>query len=207
MARGAKLIVVDPRKSGVAEKADLWLQVRPGSDGALALSMIHVLLEEKLYDEDFTRDWTNGPFLVRADDQRLLTKRDLSPEGDAERFLVWDERSQGLVTYRADHGYARDRGSPALSGTRAITLADGKTVECWPALQLLTELAAHYAPERSEQEAWVRAQDVRRAVRMFGAEKPSCYYSWSGIEQQSDATQTNRAICLFEPNKTPEALR
>jgi anaerobic selenocysteine-containing dehydrogenase len=47
-ARSAKLIVIDPRKTSVAEKADLWLQVRPGSDGALALAMIHVLLEEKL---------------------------------------------------------------------------------------------------------------------------------------------------------------
>ena len=37
-ARGAKLIVIDPRKTGMAEKADLWLQVRPGADGALALA-------------------------------------------------------------------------------------------------------------------------------------------------------------------------
>src|SRR5207253_3561999 len=44
-ARGAKLIVIDPRKTSLAEKADLWLRVRPGGDGALALSMVHVLLE------------------------------------------------------------------------------------------------------------------------------------------------------------------
>lgn len=37
--RGARLIVVDPRRTGVAKKADLWLQVRPGSDGALALGI------------------------------------------------------------------------------------------------------------------------------------------------------------------------
>ncbi len=62
-AAGAKLIVIDPRKSAVAEKADLWLRVRPGGDGALAMSMIHVLLEENLYGENFVRDWTNGSFL------------------------------------------------------------------------------------------------------------------------------------------------
>jgi anaerobic selenocysteine-containing dehydrogenase len=44
-ARGAKLIVIDPRKHSLAQKADLWLRVRPGSDGALALGMIHVLLD------------------------------------------------------------------------------------------------------------------------------------------------------------------
>jgi anaerobic selenocysteine-containing dehydrogenase len=80
-ARGAKLIVIDPRKTSIAEKADCWLQVRPGSDGALALAMLHVLLEEKLYDELFVRQWTNGSFLVRADTQQLLTEKDLSLSG------------------------------------------------------------------------------------------------------------------------------
>src|SRR5881409_3028630 len=92
-ARGAKLIVIDPRKASVVDKADLWLQVRPGSDGALALAMIHVLLEEGLYDAAFVRDWTNGPFLVRDDTRQLLTERDLSPGGHPETFLVWDSKS------------------------------------------------------------------------------------------------------------------
>jgi len=54
--RGAKLIVIDPRQHRLAREADCWLRVRPGSDGALALGMIHVLLEERLYDEEFVRD-------------------------------------------------------------------------------------------------------------------------------------------------------
>ena len=64
-ARGAKLIVIDPRRTNLARSADSWLRVRPGSDAALALAMIHVLIEEKLFDEAFIRDWTTGPFLVR----------------------------------------------------------------------------------------------------------------------------------------------
>ena len=49
------------------------------------MSMIHVLLEEKLYDENFVRDWTNGSFLVRQDNHQLLTARDLSHSGDSEK--------------------------------------------------------------------------------------------------------------------------
>ena len=60
VARGAKLIVVDPRKVGLAAKADHWLRVRPGTDGALALSMTHVMIENGWYDADFVRDWTNA---------------------------------------------------------------------------------------------------------------------------------------------------
>ena len=192
--RGAKLIVIDPRKSNMVDRADLWLQVRPGGDGILAMSMIHVMLEEKLVDEAFLREWTNGPFLVRDDNQQLLRGRDTFQAGDSKTFFIWDERSNDLVSYRADAGYARGGVTPSLLGTHMATLVDGKVVECRPALHHLKRIAEHYAPERAEELTWVAAQDVRRAARMFATEKPSCYYSWVGIELHGDATQTNRAL-------------
>lgn len=60
VARGAKLIVVDPRKAGLASNADHWLRVRPGTDAALALSLTHVMIEHGWYAADFVRDWTNA---------------------------------------------------------------------------------------------------------------------------------------------------
>lgn len=196
-AAGAKLIVIDPRNSSAAQRADLWLRVRPGSDGVLALGMIHVLLEENLFDASFVRHWTNGSFLMRADNRRLLTERDLSRSGGRETYFVWDEQSDALVSYRADQGYAKDSVKPALAVAHRVSLIDGTTVECRPAFQNLAELAARYAPERAESLTEIPAQDLRRAVRMFVAEKPSCYYSWAGLEQHSNATQTNRAVCTF----------
>jgi len=62
--RGAKLIVVDPRKAGLASRADHWLRVRPGTDAALALSLAHVMIENGWYDADFVRDWTNAADVV-----------------------------------------------------------------------------------------------------------------------------------------------
>ncbi|MFC1461216.1 molybdopterin-dependent oxidoreductase [Verrucomicrobiota bacterium] len=53
-------IAVDPRRSETAKKCDLHLQIRPGTDAALALAMIHVIIEEHLYDADFVRDRTVG---------------------------------------------------------------------------------------------------------------------------------------------------
>lgn len=60
LRKGAKLIVVDPIKTELASKADLWLQPRPGTDGALALSMLNVIIGEEIYDKKFVRDWTVG---------------------------------------------------------------------------------------------------------------------------------------------------
>lgn len=58
--RGAKIIVVDPKRTPVAEIADLWLRPRVGSDAALGLAMAHVIIEEGLYDRAFVNDWTVG---------------------------------------------------------------------------------------------------------------------------------------------------
>ena len=195
-ARGAKVIVIDPRQHRLAREADCWLRVRPGSDGALALAMIHVLLQEQRYDEGFVRDWTNGPFLVRDDTQRLLTARDLSPSNGSDGFVVWDTVSQRPVVYHPSTGFERQPVQPALDGTFTCRLG-GAEVACRPAFALLKDIAARYAPERSEPITWVPAETVRQAVRMFATERPSCFFSWAGLEMHSDAMQTNRAISCF----------
>ena len=58
--RGAKLIVLDPRFTNTASKADLFLQPRPGTTGALVLAMIQVIIAEGLYDAEFIDKWTVG---------------------------------------------------------------------------------------------------------------------------------------------------
>ena len=58
--RGAKLIVIKPQKQPDAVIADIWVPIRPGTDGALALAMLHVIINDKLYDEEFVAKWCYG---------------------------------------------------------------------------------------------------------------------------------------------------
>jgi anaerobic selenocysteine-containing dehydrogenase len=60
LKRGAKLVVVDPRTTHFAKKADLHLQPRPGSDGALALGLLKVIVDDDLFDTEFVAQWTVG---------------------------------------------------------------------------------------------------------------------------------------------------
>ncbi|MFH1123078.1 MAG: molybdopterin-dependent oxidoreductase, partial [Pseudomonadota bacterium] len=58
--KGAKLITVDPRRTPAAEAADIWLQLRPQSDGAMILAWLNVIINEELYDKAFVEQWTHG---------------------------------------------------------------------------------------------------------------------------------------------------
>jgi anaerobic selenocysteine-containing dehydrogenase len=63
---GTKIIVVDPRRTKTAEIADLWLQIRPGTDGALGLGMLNVIINEDLYDKAFVEKWCIGFDQIKA---------------------------------------------------------------------------------------------------------------------------------------------
>ena len=194
--RGARLIVVDPRQAGLARRADLWLRVRPGSDGALALGLAHVMIDRGWYDEGFVRNWTNGPLLIRADNGRFLREQDLTRSGAAENYLAWDKTDGRPVAYDPSLGsYAADNSKLALFGSFDVETLQG-SVTCRPAFQLTTELCGRYDPKEVERITGVEADQVIRTAQMLWDARPVAYMAWSGLEQQSNATQIARAIGL-----------
>lgn len=122
-AAGTNLIVIDPRVSMTAAKADYHFAIRPGSDAALALGLANYVFANKLYDQKFLTTYTDAPLLVRDDDGMYLT----SGNDDAKAYLVWDEDSKSAVP-------AAEAKKPALFGTFT---ADG--VKCTTVLSLFKE--------------------------------------------------------------------
>jgi len=114
--RGAKLIVVDPRKNEVAREADQWLKIKPATDDALP-GWLNVIITEKRYDEPFLLRWTNAPFLVRTDEMKLLRESDIRAAGTADNFVAWDPGANSPVVYSTkDLDYEKSVATPALSG-------------------------------------------------------------------------------------------
>jgi anaerobic selenocysteine-containing dehydrogenase len=195
--RGMRLIVVDPRHVGLAAKADVWLRVRPGTDGALALGLANLMIERGWYDRDFIRDWSNGPHLVRADTGRLLTERDLDPTGDAGRLLAWDSAAARVVTYDTATGrYTGDGVDLALDGEYRVATRQGDVV-CHPAFERYSRLCRRYPPETVETICWIPRAQVEEAARLIWHARPVSYYAWSGHEHHANVTQTARAMSLL----------
>lgn len=194
LKRGARLIVVDPRRAGLAGRADHWLRVRPGTDSALALAIANVMIERGWFDQDFVRDWTNGPLLVRADNGRFLRERDLTPLGDANTYVGWDDVRATPVVYDPKRGSYESPGAHlALFGQMEVTTAGG-AIACRPAFQLAADVCRRHDPRTAARITGVRAEDIERTARTLWECRPVAYYAWSGVEQHSDATQIVRAI-------------
>ena len=195
--RGMRLIVIDPRRSGLVSHADIWLKVRPGTDGALALGLANLMIQKGWYDVDFMRNWTNGPLLVRNDTGQMLTARDLAPDGDEHHFLAWDTAATQPIPYDASTGcYNVDTTTLAMQGEYRISTVQGEVV-CQPAFALYAALCQRYSPEFVEATCWIPRAQLEKTAHLLWQSRPVSYYAWSGHEQHANVTDTARAMSLL----------
>lgn len=198
-ARGARMMVVDPRRTALAAQADSWLAVRPGSDAALALGLARLLIESGRYDAGFVRCWTNGPLLVREDNGEWLRERDVAPAAGSERFMVWDSAADApcAVDTGADPQAATSvLHGAALRGAFAVQCGT-QTVRCRPAFDWLAQAVEAYTPEHVEALTWVPAERLREAATLIAEARRIAYHAWSGVAQHTNASQTERAIAVL----------
>jgi anaerobic selenocysteine-containing dehydrogenase len=196
-ARGAALIVIDPRRAGMAAKADQWLRVRPGTDGALALGLAGVMIAEGRYDREFIRDWSNGPFLVRDDTNRFLEADDLGGNGGSRCYVVWDRAAARPVAYELARGRLREPvAAPLLDGSVQVTTRSG-VVGCRPAFERYAALCREYSPARVSGLTGVAETQIVETARLLWERRPVAYFHWTGLEQHTNASQTVRAISLL----------
>ena len=197
LKRGMKLIVIDPRNVGLANKADVWLRVRPGTDGALALGLAHIMIERGWYDRSFIRTWSNGPLLVHTDKGRLLRESDLARGGDDQRYVAWDKQARRAVAYDPTNGrYGCPAEHLALEGDYKVSTVDG-VVTCRPVFDHYKALCRRYSPEMVEATCWIPRAQIEEAARLIWHARPTSYYAWSGHEQHANATETARSMALL----------
>src|SRR5690349_16591566 len=196
-ARGAKLIVVDPRRIGFAVKADCWLRVRPGTDAAIALAIAGIMIDNGWFDADFVRDWTNGPLLVRDDDRAMLRSDILAEGSHSGGYVHWDERAGAPITYDiAGRRYAKESGRLAISGEIMVDTREG-SIQCRPAFELFAAKCRAMSPENAAVASGVEPSTIREAAWLLWHHRPVAHYTWTGLEQQTNATQTDRAIAIL----------
>jgi anaerobic selenocysteine-containing dehydrogenase len=123
VAKGMKAIVIDPLETGIAKAADLWLRVRPGSDLALALGMLHVVINEGLYDRVFVEKWTFGFERLRSHIQAYPPERVAAITWIPEQLIM--KAARLYASSKPSHiewGNSLDHGLNSFQACRAIAI-------------------------------------------------------------------------------------
>ena len=123
LINGAKLVVIDPKRIDIAKRADMWIKPRPQSDGLLAMGLLKVIIEEKLYDEDFVANWTVG-FDKLAEHVKTFTLDEVVevtwvPREQIEKFARLYAASKPAMIQL---GNALEQGINCVQGLRAINI-------------------------------------------------------------------------------------
>lgn len=179
--KGVKLVVIDPVFTITASKADEYLPIRPGTDTALALGMMHQILQDKLEDGEFLLRYTVSPYLVRQNNGRYLRARDLAANG-GEAYIVWDTTSN--QTQPADSAK-----SPALEGSY-----QPGGIACKTAFQMLKELIQEYPPARAAEITGVPEEQIIRLARAYATQKPAAILDNNGMSRTYHGDISFRAI-------------
>lgn len=166
-AAGVKTIVVDPNFSPDAVKADVWLSVRPGTDTGLLLSWFRYIFENKLYDEQFTKFWTNLPFLIDPDTKLPVKAQELFPDfeqttpANTPAYVCYDNITGSVQPFEfsAPENAVVD---PEVMWTGEY---EGKTYKT--AGQIYWEECEPWTLEYTEEVTWVPADLNEEAIKLY----------------------------------------
>jgi molybdopterin-containing oxidoreductase family molybdopterin binding subunit len=167
---GTQVIVVDPRFTVTASKADQYIGLQPATDSALALGLMNVIFKNDLHDKEFILEHTNGPFLVRTDNGKLLRGKDVGDRKE-DSYILWHEPSD-------THRIARRKN---VKEARLIGTYTVNSIECKPVFQLLLDLASEYTLDKTMEITGVTSELIEKFAKRIATAKKVNFLTHMGF--------------------------
>lgn len=203
--KGARMVAISPVFTPTAAKVDQWIPIRPGTDAALALGMINLIISQGLCDENFLIDHTVAPFLVRSDNGLYLREGNTPSKDATARYLIWDTKSSKPQSCDTPGV------SPALKGIYTIN-----GVECRTVFHLLSESVKKYPVEKVSEITEITPDVIRRFALDYATLKPvvterglalnRSFYGDLAFRAITTLAAITGNICLKRPIFPAEAL-
>lgn len=191
---GTKLVVVDPNYTVHAQKADLWVRPRPGTDTILQFALSHYIIANDHHDKEFLRDHTVAPILVREDTKRFLRMSDLGiapTEGPIDLMtgmpsvidppIVWDPVAE-------THGALGSVTAPVIQGSFEI-----EGIKVTTAFDLLLDVVNEYPPERAAEITEVPVETIVELADILTS-GPVYHHLGYGSQSYNNGVQNGHAL-------------
>lgn len=188
--KGVKTVVIDPRFTPDAAKANVWLPIRPGTDVALMFAWIRYIMENKLYNYEFVMKWTNLPYLVDVETKMLLRAEKSKSKNIPDTFMVWDmnTNSEKSLEYPWNEEL-----SPALEGTFIV---NGR--ECKTGFQLLWDRVKYFTLEKAAKICWLEPGKIEEAIKIYVENTPAGLALGVATDQNANSVQAAMSAATLD---------
>ncbi|MCI8367762.1 MAG: molybdopterin-dependent oxidoreductase [Eggerthellaceae bacterium] len=190
--QGTQVLTIDPIKSATAHKSDVYVPIKPTTDGYLALAMARYIVENNLQNDDFIRNRTTAPLLVRRDTGLLLRKSDfeevpVDPETQEpiDEFYVWDAASNSAVLFD-------EAVDPALEGSFEVN-----GVEVDTSYSLLKNRLMEYSVDEAVTVTGVPKETIIELANLFANSRAVSVNISFGMDHYDNGYQSCWAIAIL----------
>ena len=188
-ATGCKTVVIDPNFSPDAQKATVWLPVRSGTDTTLVMGWFRYIFENKLYNEEFCKYWTNLPFILNPETKLPYLATDIWPDyetttpDDTPDYVCFDLKTNSVQPFP----YTAPADAPVDPEIFATVEINGKT--CKSAGQVYREAAEPYTLEKVGETCWLEPKKIEEAIHVYTDEQYSGIVLGVATDQQPCSSQ------------------
>ncbi|MBT4159700.1 MAG: molybdopterin-dependent oxidoreductase, partial [Gammaproteobacteria bacterium] len=173
---GTEVWVINADYSASSIPADLWVPVKPGSDAALFNGICQVLIEENLHKEDFIKEQSDQPMLIRTDNGKYLRETDRVADGRDYVFYMYDEATSAVVEAPFKNLNLGDI-KPALEGEWEVDTLEGPVTVTTVFSDYKKMLNDEYTPEQAGEMCGVHADTIRMMARKMAKANGVCQAS------------------------------
>lgn len=197
MANGTKLVTVDPNYTVMAQKSDLWVRPKPGTDTVLLFSVMQHIVANGLEDAEFIKTKTVGPALVREDTGHFLRMSDLGvapTEGPINPMTGKPTVIDPVVAWNEDaneHGALDTVASPALRGSYTVNGIKTKT-----SFEMLLDVINEWPPEKAAEFTEVPASSIKELAAIC-ADVPVYHKTGYGSQSYNNGVQNGHALATL----------
>ncbi|MEG0027609.1 MAG: molybdopterin-dependent oxidoreductase [Raoultibacter sp.] len=187
---GAEIITIDPNFCTTAAKSSRWIPIEPGTDAALYLGMMSIILESNWHDADYLRANTSMPFLVKESDGSMLRDhRALSPKesGAENAFFVWDTVSSSVKSYNTEGIKPDLEAVVEVDGERYVTV-----------FELFRKNQEPYTSAWAAKKTGIPENVLQEITKKYACEGPSILsFGFGGADKFSNADVSGHAAVVL----------